>query len=439
MRRESSVCRIERNNEAEADSSSRAGSTLDLGLGPSGVVSSMPSTAELTERVARLQYPAAVRRGVPFVFGPDQKHPFSIDKTFPLLPAIHSALSGAFRDVDFELILHAVEQLQPLVVSADPGYLSDRYHPVIGAVTEVRCRFDLLCDMSVLLEVRRSIISEIYRAIGSRSISTTEEGLPLHTFIQSLEEEFQISVFTLNYDDLVDGARSSWFDGFTGPVEGPAQGHVWTVNAFDARLFDNWRDATEPLLAHPHGSVRFGYIRGQFGVGKYSDSQAAFDSLEVSVSDQHSAGQIVSASPIISGLSKVAKLALNPEPFGYYYRAFVDAVLGTKRLLVIGYGARDDHVNTWLEQFQKKHADNRRVVWICKLPGTSVGERTMEKDMIQSLAAPGNFQEYQHYDCQKNSEKFKLCGAVGLVPSGFPVERGTEAKILDFLKGPKSV
>ncbi|HXN88431.1 MAG TPA: SIR2 family protein [Methylocella sp.] len=416
-----------------------AGSTLKLGLGAPDAVSGMPSTAELTERIARLQFPAAVRRGVPFVYGPDQKYPFSIDKPFPLLPAIYSALSGAFRDVDFELILHAVEQLQPLVVSADPGYLSDRYHPVVGAFTEVRRRFDLLCDWTVLLAVRRSVISEIYTAINSKSVSISGDRLPLHTFIQSLEKEFQISVFTLNYDDLVDGARSSWFDGFTGPVEGAAQGHIWTVKAFDARLFDNWRDATEPLLAHLHGSVRFGYMRGQFGVGKYSDSQAAFASLEVSVSDQHSAGQIVSASPIISGLSKVAKLALNPEPFGYYYRAFVDAVLGSKRLLVIGYGARDDHVNTWLEQFQKKHADGRRVVWICKLPGTSVGERTMEKDMIQALAGPGNFQEYQHYDCRNDSEKFKFCGALGLVPSGFPVEPGTEAKILDFLKVPRTV
>jgi SIR2-like domain len=238
---------------------------------------------------------------------------------------------------------------------------------------------------------------------------------------------------------LVDGARLSWFDGFTGPEEEPEQGPAPAVSAFDARSFDKRRDANETVLAHLHGSVRFGYLRGQFGVGKYSDSQAAVESLEVSVSDQHSAGQIVSASPIISGLSKVAKLALNPEPFGYYYRAFIDAVLGSKRLLVIGYGARDDHINTWLEQFQKKHADKRRVVWICKLPGTSVGERTMEKDMIQALAGPGNFREYQHYDCQNNSEKFKLCGAVGLVPSGFPVEPGTEAKILDFLKGSRTV
>jgi hypothetical protein len=320
MRRESSVCRIERNNEAEADNSSR------------GRIDSEPrsraargSTAELTERIARLQYPAAVRKGVPFVYGPDQKYPFSIDKSFPLLPAIHSALSGAFRDVDFELILHAVEQLQPLVVSADPGYLSDRYHPVIGAFTEVRRRFDLLCDWTVLLAVRRSIISEIYTAINSKSVNKSGDPLPLHTFIQILEKEFQISVFALNYDDLVDGARLSWFDGFTGPVEEPAQGPALAVSAFDARSFDKWRDANEPVLAHLHGSVRFGYLRGQFGVGKYSDSQAAVESLEVSVSDQHSAGQIVSASPIISGLSKVAKLALNPEPFGYYYRAFIDA------------------------------------------------------------------------------------------------------------------
>jgi hypothetical protein len=352
-----------------------AGSTLNLGLGPPGVVAGMPSTTELTERIARLQYPAAVRKGAPFVYGPDQKYPFSIDKSFPLLPAIHSALSGAFRDVDFELILHAVEQLQPLVVSADPGYLSDRYHPVIGAFTEVRRRFDLLCDWTVLLAVRRSIISEIYTAINSKSVNKSGGPLPLHTFIQILEKEFQISVFTLNYDDLVDGARLSWFDGFTGPVEEPAQVPALGVSAFDARSFDKWRDANEPVLAHLHGSVRFGYLRSQFGVGKYSDSQAAVESLEVSVSDQHSAGQIVSASPIISGLSKVAKLALNPEPFGYYYRAFIDAVLGSKRLLVIGYGARDEST-PGLSNFKKSMPTNGELSGFANYPEpASVKER----------------------------------------------------------------
>ena len=109
-----------------------------------------------------------------------------------------------------------------------------------------------------------------------------------------------------------------------------------------------------PLLVHLHGSVRFGYSLGEIVPVKYSDVQAALASIEgTRVGQKYSAGQIVSASPIISGLSKAAKLVHNPQPFGYYYRTFIDSVLDSERLLVIGYGARDDHINVWLEQFSK--------------------------------------------------------------------------------------
>jgi hypothetical protein len=225
-------------------------------------------------------------------------------------------------------------------------------------------------------------------------------------------------------------------DGFTRPVAQSAAGRVWSANGFDARHFNNnWHEALDPLLVHLHGSVRFGYSLGEFVAVKYSNFQTALESVEgTRVGDTYSAGQIVSASPIISGLSKAAKLVHNPEPFGYYYRAFIDSVLACKRLLVIGYGARDDHINVWLTQFLKSHREDRRIVWICKLDGRSVGERTAEKDMIQLLTGPGGFVEALHYDNPNNPQRFHICGALVLVPSGFPVSRETEADILGFLR-----
>jgi hypothetical protein len=40
----------------------------------------------------------------------------------------------------------------------------------------------------------------------------------------------------------------------------------------------------------------------------------------------------------------------------------------------------------------------RKVVWICKLDGRSVGEGTVEKDMINLLAGQGGFVQFIHYD-----------------------------------------
>ena len=346
---------------------------------------------------------------------------------------IYDALTREFNDVDFELILHAVEQLDPIVGSIEDNRRVDRYRAVLSAFVEVNRRFDLLNDASLLLTVRPLIFIEIYNMMTGIPVGAQPPALP--AFIRRLESEFKIGVFTLNYDDIVDGARGSWFDGFTRPVAQSPGGRVWSANGFDARSFNNWRDAADPLLVHLHGSVRFGYAPGEFIPVKYSDSQAALQSVQgTRVGDTYSAGQIVSASPLISGLSKAAKLVHNPEPFGYYYRAFIDAVLSSERLLVIGYGARDDHFNVWLEQYSKVHGDNRKVVWICKLDGHSVGERNVEKDMINLLAGQGGFIQFIHYDNPNSAQRFFGCGALGLVPSGFPLSNETEVEVLQFLR-----
>ncbi len=417
-----------------------AGSTLNLGVTPPGAPPiGMPSTDDLTRRIAGMKIPAALHRSVPILLGPDESQPFQYNKQVPILPMIYHALTSEFDYVDFELILHAIEQLEPIVASIEDRRRVDRYRAVLSAFVEVNRKLDLLSDASLLLAVRPLIITEIYRVMTGIPVQSLARPPALHHFIRNLEDEFQLIVFTLNYDDVVDGARDSWFDGFTRPVEQSPGGRVWSANGFDAQHFNNWREASEPLLVHLHGSVRFGYLRGEFGTGKYSDSQAALESVEgTRTGDRYSAGQIVSASPIISGLSKPAKLVHNPEPFGYYYRAFIDSILACERLLVIGYGARDDHINVWLEQFAQNHDEKRKVVWICKLDGSSVGERTDEKDMINLLAGPGGFREFVNYDDPNGAEKLQTCRALGLVPSGFPVSPETEAEIVQFLREGKS-
>jgi hypothetical protein len=342
-----------------------AGSTVNLGVTPPEVQppTGMPSTADLTTRIARMQIPAALYRGARILLGPDERQSIQDTRWVPILPMIYDALIREFDYVDFELILHALEQLEPVVASIQSRHRVDRYRAVLSAFVEVSRKLHPLDDPVLLSAVRPFLITEIYRAMTNISVGLLARPPALHAFISHLDDEFQLSVFTLNYDDIVDGARDSWFDGFTRPVAQSAAGRVWSANGFDARRFNNWREASDPLLIHLHGSVRFGYSLGEFVAVKYSDVQTALESVEgTRVSETYSSGQIISASPIISGLSKAAKLVHNPEPFGYYYRAFIDSVLTCERLLVIGYGARDDHIDVWLKQFSKNHAERRKVV-----------------------------------------------------------------------------
>src|SRR6516164_1906034 len=69
------------------------------------------------------------------------------------------------------------------------------------------------------------------------------------------------------------------------------------------------------------------------------------------------------------GSIKVAKLAGNPEPYAHYYAAFSESLLESHRVLVIGYGAEDPHVNTWLREFGRAHGARRRIAWITRIEG----------------------------------------------------------------------
>ncbi len=97
------------------------------------------------------------------------------------------------------------------------------------------------------------------------------------------------------------------------------------------------------VLIHLHGSVRFGYsIEGSpLELVRYTNADAALASLHIGVSDKNSHGNIISGTPIISGLDKVAKLSQNPVPYGYYYQALTQALTQNRCLLIIGYGGAD--------------------------------------------------------------------------------------------------
>jgi len=391
----------------------------------------MPSTAEITERVIKLKFPQAVLVGTPFLQTANDRKPFAINNVTPVLQLIYRALQGTFENVNFELILHSIEQLLPLARMQVGAASSDQFHPAIGAFVEMQRRHELLKDWSLLRVTRETVIDEIHSQIQNSSLLLPLQ-LPLHRFVAELATQFQLAIFTLNYDDVVDSSLEAWFDGFSGAKVASSSGEYWEAASFDARAFEGWRNSIEPLLVHLHGSVRFGPSRQGLGLVKYRNAKEAARAITaISGSDKTEGGQIVSADPIISGLNKAARLTLNPAPYGYYYRALIDALLMNERLLVIGYGARDEHVNTWLGEFALQHGEQRRVAWIGKLDGKMVGERTPEKDWIRTLSG-NKFHDALHYARDDGPNQLIDCGALRLGVSGFPVTPEVQSEIISF-------
>lgn len=411
-----------------------AGSTLSLNPGMPGL-RGMPSTDDLTARISRLQFPTIVLNGIPFLQTEKQEKAFATSEAIPVLPLLFRALSSKFGNVNFELILHAIEQLLPFASMRAGAASSDQLHPAIAAFVEMLRPYEILNDGSLLRVARAEVISTIHSEIENRAHQLPKE-LPLHKLIVALAEEFRLAIFTLNYDDVVDRAIPEWFDGFVGEKETSPGGAYWEAYSFDAQAFDLWRDSDKPVLVHLHGSVRFGPSRQGFDPVKYNDTVAAGDAIRgITRSDKSSGGQIVSSDSIISGLNKAARLTLNPVPYGYYYRALIDSLLSNERLLVIGYGAADEHVNTWLKQFRIKHGEERRVGWVGMLKGEMVGKLTLEKSMI-ALLSDNEFKDGSHNSASEEPDALMECGAkLRLGVAGFPLPGETQSELISFLRG----
>jgi hypothetical protein len=82
--------------------------------------------------------------------------------------------------------------------------------------------------------------------------------------------------------------------------------------------------------------------------------------------------------PIISGLHKLQKL--NAQPYANYYAAFAQVISASPRLLIIGYGKGDDHINHWIREFAQIHNQAARIVEItdCDDPATFAVQRITE-------------------------------------------------------------
>jgi hypothetical protein len=107
------------------------------------------------------------------------------------------------------LNLSCTRSLEPVVASTQSRLRVDRYRAVLSAF-EISRKLDLLDNPSLLLTVLPLIITEIYRLITDIPIRRLAQPPALPQFIRKLEDEVKIGVFTLNYDDVVDGARGTW-------------------------------------------------------------------------------------------------------------------------------------------------------------------------------------------------------------------------------------
>jgi hypothetical protein len=204
--------------------------------------------------------------------------------------------------------------------------------------------------------------------------------------------------------------------------------------------------SSRDLLVHLHGSVKFGYKPRELAssnydlseIVKYADSSTALNSWNIGVVDNVNQGSLIPATPIISGFSKTEKLQERPVPFGYYLNAFVESLTKCGRVLIIGYGGRDEYINTWLQEHQKIHKHNkekRRISIINRLL-EKPGEEHV-RNLIDSLAEIERDKMSNAHHKPADIKGFPEVweeGDMQVVCSGFPVSDKTSRDVVEFLR-----
>ncbi len=230
----------------------------------------------------------------------------------------------------------------------------------------------------------------------------------LQGFVDRLRRDFELTVLTLNYDDLID-RTGAWFDGFATSNES-ADYEVFNPGQFVERV------ATEPnVLLHLHGSVRFGRtLRSGTDIVKYHSVEAARAAL---IGGERSPQWAV---PIVSGHQKERWLQRYVAPLGYYYNAFVNTAVSTPLWLIAGYGANDVHVNTWVMESMRMQKEEARVVHIDRKDmGTGSSESLGPPEFLPGFSSAGQ-------------PRLKPC--YGARDGDFPPHRDALEAIMAFLQ-----
>jgi NAD-dependent SIR2 family protein deacetylase len=314
-----------------------AGASIELGV---------PSTETLTKRVW-----SALEQ----IKGSNERFPWDEHPSARL----RSILERAYNPATFEHVVHALEAIYSLSES-----WKARHGIVEGVLTggplgELTSAFsDPMWLHQASEEVFRVLHAEVDAA--SRKAENDSNWVAFVSLLKQLESAFDLHVVTLNYDDLVERALG-WGAAEQGFRVSPGQAAAEFI-AFDKA----------PRLMHLHGGLNFGYSKDErnprdFGSHElfwFRTSSEARESWERMSRTQPNSQALrhTIVGPFITGMQKADKLQI--EPYETMGRHMGNLLATHPRLLVVGFGFGDHHVNSLIYKMKRIHQGKRRVAII---------------------------------------------------------------------------
>lgn len=256
--------------------------------------------------------------------------------------AIDSYYSGSPKPgqrnyVNFEEVLYQLNLLIPYL--ADQSRLHGSNALLAAKTLPAVRRFSKPkpVDDQVLRELTNSLIDGLVDhfidACATASTAKAGEIAELRQFLTALQNEFEIGIITLNYDNLFTQALPKLYTGFDG---------TGNFDAINVLTRADWN-----FVYHLHGSVHFamtGAAHDMHGI-TWTATPSKNHSVQASgrSSQDSMEGTSYPMSPFVAGYGKTQQILR--QPFRTYFAQVSRLVHEADSLLFLGYGFGDLHLN----------------------------------------------------------------------------------------------
>lgn len=236
------------------------------------------------------------------------------------------------RTLNFEEMIHILELLDSIYPLPPRDGVKDASRPLIGPWIAARADVNLDSNFGFVAQAACKFVLDAFADACDEIASGARSRPPLVAGLAALAQEFDLRIFSLNYDDVPNLAG---LDAETGYVPGSTR--------FDPVRFVGMPEGH--WHCQLHGSVLFGDGDLLGGALPRFDTRAGAREHRIPygggqpMQDGHQAR----LQAMITGLRKADKVLY--EPFATYYSLLRHALLTTERWLVVGYGGGDAHIN----------------------------------------------------------------------------------------------
>lgn len=199
---------------------------------------------------------------------------------------------------------------------------------------------------------------------GSTNVKLSPRWSRYQEFWSRLLQNYDLDIIATNYDLCIENALLDIEQGFR-PITGDAE----SKQRIDPRIMV---PSGPSKLAHLHGSIRFGPNHEKsFGRDRWEDLLLYPDTASAREANLRGArstyvnqsGRECRIGFSITGLQKADKI-LTAEPYSSYHNYLKNALLANRKLLIIGYGFADHHINSILCRMPALHDGGCRLVCI---------------------------------------------------------------------------